>query len=108
MEEAYAVKTTQFLGKPVRYVCQNANGPCPLLAIANVLLLRGQLTLEGIVEPRGFVTASNLMHRIHCRLLDTNPPVRLRHHLDLRVIIIIMMMMMVMMMFVMNEDDECK
>ena len=26
-------------------VLQAANGPCPLLAIANVLLLRGQITL---------------------------------------------------------------
>ncbi|CAI5721683.1 unnamed protein product [Peronospora effusa] len=76
MDEAYAVKQTQFLGKSVSYVCQNLNGPCPLLAIANVLLLRGQLTLEGIVEPRGYVNASNLMHLIHCRLLDTNPPLK--------------------------------
>ncbi|KAG2770962.1 hypothetical protein PC129_g15113 [Phytophthora cactorum] len=74
MDEAYAVKQTQFLGKPVRYVCQNANGPCPLLAIANVLLLRGQLSLEGIVEPPGFVSAQNLMQLVHHRLLDTNPP----------------------------------
>ncbi|ETM34982.1 hypothetical protein L914_18046 [Phytophthora nicotianae] len=74
MDEAYAVKQTQFLGKPVHYVCQNANGPCPLLAIANVLLLRGQLSLEGIVEPPGFVSAQNLMQLVHRRLLDTNPP----------------------------------
>ncbi|KAF1776870.1 Protein of unknown function DUF544 [Phytophthora cactorum] len=65
MDEAYAVKQTQFLGKPVRYVCQNANGPCPLLAIANVLLLRGQLSLEGIVEPPGFVSAQDLMQLVH-------------------------------------------
>ncbi|KAF4036849.1 MINDY deubiquitinase [Phytophthora infestans] len=74
MDEAYAVKQTQFLGKPVRYVCQNANGPCPLLAIANVLLLRGQLSLEGIAEPPGFVSSQDLMQLVHRRLLDTNPP----------------------------------
>ncbi|KAL3657401.1 hypothetical protein V7S43_017720 [Phytophthora oleae] len=74
MDEAYAVKQTQFLGKPVSYVCQNANGPCPLLAIANVLLLRGQLTLEDVVEPPGFVSAQDLMSLVHRRLLDTNPP----------------------------------
>ncbi|POM78324.1 Hypothetical protein PHPALM_4153 [Phytophthora palmivora] len=74
MDEAYAVKQTQFLGKAVSYVCQNSNGPCPLLAIANVLLLRGQLALEGIVEPPGFVSAHNLMRLVHRRLLDTNPP----------------------------------
>ncbi|GMF34823.1 unnamed protein product [Phytophthora lilii] len=75
MDEAYAVKHTQFLGKPVSYVCQNANGPCPLLAIANVLLLRGQLSLDGAVEPPGFVSAHDLMQLVHRRLLDTNPPV---------------------------------
>ncbi|KAG6615888.1 uncharacterized protein IUM83_11997 [Phytophthora cinnamomi] len=75
MDEAYAVKQTQFLGKPVSYVCQSANGPCPLLAIANVLLLRGQLALEGVVEPPGFVSARDLMRLVHRRLLDTNPPV---------------------------------
>jgi len=66
MDEAYAVKQTQFLGKPVSYVCQSANGPCPLLAIANVLLLRGQLSLEGLEEAPGFVGAQDL----YC-----NPPV---------------------------------
>ncbi|CAI5732643.1 unnamed protein product [Peronospora destructor] len=76
MDEAYAVKQTQFLGKTVSYVCQNSNGPCPLLAIANVLLLRGQLTLQGIIEPRGYVNAHNLMHIIHRRLLNTNPPLK--------------------------------
>ncbi|KAG7391564.1 hypothetical protein PHYBOEH_006648 [Phytophthora boehmeriae] len=74
MDEAYAVKETQFLGKSVSYVCQNANGPCPLLAIANVLLLRGQLSLEGLVHAPGFVSAHDLMQTVHKRLLGTNPP----------------------------------
>jgi hypothetical protein len=75
MDEAYAVKQTQFLGKPVSYVCQSANGPCPLLAIANVLLLRGQLSLEGLEEAPGFVGAQDLLMLVQRRLLDTNPPV---------------------------------
>uniref|UniRef100_H3H8G4 3-methyl-2-oxobutanoate hydroxymethyltransferase n=1 Tax=Phytophthora ramorum TaxID=164328 RepID=H3H8G4_PHYRM len=72
--------------KPVRYVCQNAKRPCPLLAIAKVLvlvlvlllllllllLLWGPLTLEGVVEAPGFVSAQNIMRRLHCRLQDTN------------------------------------
>ncbi|CEG50312.1 Uncharacterized conserved protein [Plasmopara halstedii] len=74
MDEVYAIKQTQFLGKPIHYVCQSANGPCPLLAIANVLLLRGQLSLEGVIETPGHVSAHNLMHLVHRRLLDTNPP----------------------------------
>ena len=31
--------------KRVPIVLQNENGPCPLIAISNVLLLKGQLTL---------------------------------------------------------------
>ncbi|RLN26718.1 hypothetical protein BBJ28_00022857 [Nothophytophthora sp. Chile5] len=76
MEEAYAVKQTQFLGKPVTYVCQNVNGPCPLLAIANVLLLRGHLSLDGLVAPPGVVSARDLMQAVQRRLVATNPPVR--------------------------------
>ncbi|RLN98542.1 hypothetical protein BBJ28_00023019, partial [Nothophytophthora sp. Chile5] len=76
MEEAYAVKQTQFLGKPVTYVCQNVNGPCPLLAIANVLLLRGHLSLDGLVAPPGVVSVRDLMQAVQRRLVATNPPVR--------------------------------
>jgi ubiquitin carboxyl-terminal hydrolase MINDY-1/2 len=32
-------------GRRLPIVLQAANGPCPLLAIANVLLLRGQIAL---------------------------------------------------------------
>ncbi|KAL4085928.1 hypothetical protein PRIC1_014552 [Phytophthora ramorum] len=60
---------------------KNAKRPCPLLAIAKVLLLVllllllllwGPLTLEGVVEAPGFVSAQNIMRRLHCRLQDTN------------------------------------
>jgi ubiquitin carboxyl-terminal hydrolase MINDY-1/2 len=36
----YKVKPIVFKGRRVPIVCQNVNGPCPLLALANVLLLR--------------------------------------------------------------------
>lgn len=42
----YRVKNVQVEGKDVSIVLQNENGPCPLLAIANVLLLREELKLE--------------------------------------------------------------
>ncbi|KAL4146417.1 hypothetical protein PRNP1_012281 [Phytophthora ramorum] len=55
---------------------KNAKRPCPLPAIAKVLLLLlllwGPLTLEGVVEAPGFVSAQNIMRRLHCRLQDTN------------------------------------
>jgi hypothetical protein len=36
----------QFFGRSVKVVMQNENGPCPLLAIANVLSLRNELNLR--------------------------------------------------------------
>lgn len=43
----FRVKRLRFEGKPrVPYLLQNENGPCPLLAIANILMLRGVLPLH--------------------------------------------------------------
>eukprot|EP00301_Raphidiophrys_heterophryoidea_P005159 c12196_g3_i2.p1 GENE.c12196_g3_i2~~c12196_g3_i2.p1 ORF type:complete len:204 (-),score=51.82 c12196_g3_i2:94-705(-) len=42
----YLVKKITFQGKTVPIVLQNKNGPCPLIAICNVLLLRGKVTLS--------------------------------------------------------------
>lgn len=45
------VKRISFFGRSVKIVMQNENGPCPLLAIANVLSLRNELKLpSGIRE----------------------------------------------------------
>lgn len=42
---SYLVKKIQFNGSEHRILLQNENGPCPLLAAANVLLLRGSIDL---------------------------------------------------------------
>eukprot|EP00170_Pyropia_yezoensis_P007756 contig_31917_g7781 len=41
----FRVKPVRFRGVSARVVLQNANGPCPLLALFNVLALRGHLSL---------------------------------------------------------------
>lgn len=41
----YRVKQINFGGRTYPILLQDVNGPCPILAIANVLLLRGQLKL---------------------------------------------------------------
>ena len=46
MADTYKLKTIQFFGRRVPIVTQNENGPCPLLALANVLLLRNQIQLS--------------------------------------------------------------
>ena len=49
-EGYHVIKRINFLGRTVPILCQNQNGPCPLLAICNVLLLRGHINI-----PVGFV-----------------------------------------------------
>eukprot|EP01068_Selenidium_serpulae_P018670 Selendium_serpulae@DN6476_c0_g1_i1.p1 len=46
LDEEYIVKRIKFFGGWQPTLCQNKNGPCPLLAIANVMLLRGILNLD--------------------------------------------------------------
>ena len=41
MSEAFRLKDLSWRGGRVRVLCQNENGPCPLLAIANLLILSG-------------------------------------------------------------------
>jgi hypothetical protein len=42
---AYRLKTISYLGSNKKILLQNENGPCPLLACANALLLRSVLEL---------------------------------------------------------------
>jgi hypothetical protein len=48
-EPTYEIKRVRFFGRDnVAVFCQNVNGPCPLLAIANVLSLRNRLPSEAL------------------------------------------------------------
>ena len=44
---AYQVKTIRYENASRKILLQNINGPCPLLAAANALLLRGVISLSG-------------------------------------------------------------
>jgi len=65
----YQLKRIAFVSRTVPVVCQNDNGPCPLLAIVNALLLRGALTL-----PAGMaaVPESRLLAMLAGQILDAN------------------------------------
>ncbi|KAG0611004.1 hypothetical protein M758_7G107300 [Ceratodon purpureus] len=65
----YKVKVVPFLGRQVPIVLQNDNGPCPLLAICNVLLLRNQVNLSTDIPE---ISSSKLLSLIAERLIDTN------------------------------------
>lgn len=43
MDLSYPIKWVNYFDRAVPVFVQNLNGPCPLLAIANVLSLRNQL-----------------------------------------------------------------
>lgn len=42
-DTSYRIKRITFFGRDVPIFMQNLNGPCPLLALANILSLRNQL-----------------------------------------------------------------
>ncbi|CAL5187566.1 unnamed protein product [Lathyrus oleraceus] len=65
----HKTKAIQFLGRTTPIVLQNDNGPCPLLAICNVLLLRNQLGLSLDVAE---VSQEKLLSLVAERLIDSN------------------------------------
>ncbi|OQR85499.1 FAM63B-like [Achlya hypogyna] len=72
----YWVKATKFLQRDVLYICQNVNGPCPLLAICNVLLLRGHLSIDAYLHPthggQGYIYARDVIALVQQRIMETN------------------------------------
>ncbi|XP_013606224.1 ubiquitin carboxyl-terminal hydrolase MINDY-1 isoform X2 [Brassica napus] len=68
----YKTKSIQFLGRNTPIILQNENGPCPLLAICNVLLLRNNLKLS----PDSYeVSQERLMSLVVDRLIESNSKV---------------------------------
>lgn len=69
--EPYAIRAIQWGGTPSAVICQNTNGPCPLLALCNVLLLRGKIHLH---PDAGVVTFQHLIQLLSAALLDSPKP----------------------------------
>ncbi|CAK7335422.1 unnamed protein product [Dovyalis caffra] len=68
-ECVHKTKTIQFLGRTTPIVLQNDNGPCPLLAICNVLLLKNNLNLS---PDSAEVSQEKLLSLVAERLIDSN------------------------------------
>ncbi|XP_068306001.1 uncharacterized protein [Pyrus communis] len=68
-ECVHKTKLIQFLGRSAPIVLQNDNGPCPLLAICNVLSLRNSLNLSPDTSE---VSQEKLLSLIAERLIDSN------------------------------------
>lgn len=69
-ECTYLVKSISFLNRPTRIVTQNVNGPCPLLALVNVLLLRNAISLPSFEEET--IREETLLSLVAQYLLDAN------------------------------------
>lgn len=65
----YKLKRIDFFGRRVPVALQNENGPCPLLAIANILLLKKQIELP---DSASDISQNRLVSLIAGHLLDTN------------------------------------
>ena len=59
---AYQLKSVEYLGRTRSILLQNENGPCPLIAAANVLLLRGRMTLDPKCLRNGVVGAEEVIN----------------------------------------------
>ncbi len=56
----FAIKNIKYFGSNRMILLQNENGPCPLLAVANALLLENKL--KGIHEDQGSFLSSLLIY----------------------------------------------
>jgi hypothetical protein len=67
MEEGYRVKRIKFHGQSVGILMQSDNGPYPLLAIANSLLLKEQIDFH---EDYSFISHDVLIQEVGNYLLN--------------------------------------
>jgi len=68
----YRVKRVDYKSKPVNIILQNQNGPCPLIAIGNILALRGNITFDG--GRSGRISVSDLCQKIASYLKNVFSP----------------------------------
>ncbi|KZV55865.1 hypothetical protein F511_26299 [Dorcoceras hygrometricum] len=68
-EMVHRTKVIQFLGRTTPIILQNDNGPCPLLAICNVLSLKNSLNLSPDIPE---VSQEKLLSLVAERLIDSN------------------------------------
>ena len=72
IQSVYHVKWIKYKGNTVAIITQNENGPCPLLAIMNVLLLKNKIKLPGMIE---MVTSGQLMEYLGDCIFENAPKV---------------------------------
>lgn len=73
-QSIYHIKWIPYKGKKIATVTQNENGPCPLIAIMNVLLLREKIKFPVVME---MVTSNQLMEYLGDCIFEQAPKVRI-------------------------------
>lgn len=53
VQEPYKLKQIKFKGRDLKILLQNSNGPCPLLALTNSLIIRGRVQIAHQTEING-------------------------------------------------------
>lgn len=69
---AYHLKWVKWRGKKTPIITQNENGPCPLIAIMNVLIFKGRIQLPPMME---IINANQLMEYLGDCILNSVPKV---------------------------------
>jgi hypothetical protein len=69
----YELKKINFFGRKLCIILQNENGPCPLIAIANILLLRNKLNINLDYSQ---ISSEDLIQLIAEILMDSNTELR--------------------------------
>ncbi|KAG7352724.1 MindY deubiquitinase [Nitzschia inconspicua] len=79
---AYRLKTVKYKEKNYQILLQNENGPCPLLAAANVLLLKQSITLPPYSKSAGVVTIEELTNVLAEKILLNHEEANNDHHIN--------------------------
>eukprot|EP01134_Creolimax_fragrantissima_P002415 CFRG2415T1 len=69
-DDMFSMRKALFRRNVVGFMCQNKNGPCPLLALCNLLKLRGDLKMNADAE---VVTVELLVRHLGELLMNSSP-----------------------------------
>ncbi|KAF8179871.1 hypothetical protein BJ912DRAFT_1023830 [Pholiota molesta] len=72
LAEVWYLKDIKFHGKDLRIITQNFNGPCSFIAICNILILRGNISIQPTRDTVSYEFLSQLVAEY---LLTTSPDV---------------------------------
>lgn len=66
---SYRLKEIRYFGRTVKILCQNENGPCPLISICNVLLLSGRVNVH---PDYGEITLDSVIQLVANRIVEAS------------------------------------